>query len=115
MALAILLALGLALPGRIRRTDLMNHVSDCKRLLTVLQLHALEVDTLPADLGRVLIEVGCPELRPVAEDFIFLVPGAEWTDLSPGTPVIRWKGHVEGKTIVGYADGQVRLERVNSE
>ncbi len=104
------LALSLLPPPKLKAGPLMRGVSEAKRLLTGIHLYALHREQPPATLDSLFAEIGDGPLRQLATNYDFLTPGAVLRELPPGTPVIRRKGQVNGRAILGYAGGQVRAE-----
>ena len=102
------------------RSPTINSVSNAKQILTTLAIYAEEHDgLLPPDLRTGCVDVGMVDpsdllvspLDPAHREYIFLCPGAKLADLPPGTPVIRDPCKWKGKSVIGFSDGRVRVER----
>jgi hypothetical protein len=99
------------------RSPVIVSVSNAKQVMTMLSLYALDHDgLLPPDLKTACEYTGMDSsllvspIDPAHREYTLLCPGVKLADLPAATPVIRDPCEWRGKTITGYAGGQVKME-----
>ena len=125
LALAVVVPLALAVHAFTKEAEtvkLAKSVTQAKQLVIVLQLYALDGDgSLPPDWATAFKATGPVGadllISPLGDDsaeYILLTPGAKLDDLPPDTAIVRDPHQMDGQNVVGYANGVVRIERVNA-
>jgi len=121
-----LVTCGMAFIANSQQIQFKRSENNALQLLTVLNFYALDhEDVLPPDWATAFEATGvdAPELpvSPLGDDgseYLLLTPGAKLQDLPANTPILRDPHEVRPlfglhrRTVVGYADGSVKIERV---
>jgi len=100
------------------KAKLAKSLSQAKQLVTILQIYAIEGDgTLPPDWSTAFKATGTASadllVSPLGDDsaeYLLLTPGAKLDDLPPDTAIVLDPHQMNGKTVVGYANGVVKIE-----